>query len=57
MKKKKCIWVEDGIIAERIWHICYMNKGWEMFKKIDVRWSWFEMKYMYNFVVIEKPLN
>jgi len=53
MKKK--IWVDDLKKAERIWHICYMNKGWDMFKNIEMRWNWYEFKYMYNFVVIEKP--
>jgi len=53
--KKKSIWVEDLNVAERIWHICYMNKGWDVYKELDVRFSWWEFKYMYNFVVIEKP--
>ena len=52
--KKKSVWVEDLKIAEKIWNICYKNKGWDLFKTIEKRWSWYEMKYMYNFVVIEK---
>ena len=35
---------------ENIWQNELMDKGWDVKKPLDVRWSWFKFDYEYYFV-------